>query len=304
MTSDGGFPTFIIIGAAKAGTTSLFRYLGQHPDVFVSPVKEPRFFALEGHPLDFKGPGDEQRLRTTTRTTLEAYRELFAGRRDERVAGEGSVLYLQHPRAAPAIARAIPDVKIVAILRDPVERAHSGFLYHVRDEREPLPTFEEALRAEPERIAQGWYHGWAYRDQGFYHRHLQRYLEHVDRERIHVCLHEDLDRNPHGVLAGVFRFLEVDDTFRADVSIRWNPSGRPRSRRAQRLLTGRNPVKEAVKRVIPERWGQRVIDRVMTVNLERPPVAPETRAELVAGYADDVHRLEELIGRDLTHWQR
>lgn len=155
MPSRRGLPTFLVIGAAKAGTTSLYHYLGQHPQVFMSPVKEPGFFALEGHPLDFRGPGDEW-LRQATTTTLEAYQKLFEGVRDEPAVGEASVLYLHHHAAPEAIARYVPDVKLVAVLRDPVERAYSAFLYQTRNGREPLADFEEALRAEPRRIADGW----------------------------------------------------------------------------------------------------------------------------------------------------
>ncbi len=298
-----GFPNFIVIGAAKAGTTSLYHYLDQHPQVFMSPIKEPRFFALEGHALDFGGPGDEV-LRERTTTTLEAYQKLFAGVRDERAVGEASVLYLHHPAAAAAIARAIPDVRLIAVLRNPVDRAYSGFMARTRDGYEPLSSFEEALDAEPRRIAEGWYYGWQYRGQGFYHRNLARYYERFDPSQIRVYLYEDLDQEPERMLTDIFRFLDVDDGFRPDVSTRWNPSGRPRSVRVQRFLTHPHPLKEAVKQLIPERWGHRLVEFLQPANLERPPIRAETRARLIEGYSEDIHRLEGLIGRDLSHWLR
>jgi hypothetical protein len=301
VNSSGRFPNFFVIGVAKAGTTSLYHYLGQHPEIFMSPVKEPRYFALAGHSLDFHGPGDE-RMREKTTTTLDAYLKLFAGVRDELAVGEASVIYIHHPAAAESIARNVPEAKIIAVLRDPIDRAQSAFLYHLRDGYEPLAEFDDALAAEPERIAAGWYYGWHYRDQGFYHRNLARYFERFDPSRIRVYLHEDLDGNPHGVLSDIFGFLGVDEGFRPDVSTRHNPSGRPRSHRAQRLLTRRHPLKEAVKSVIPEQWGHRLIAAVQPANLMRPPVKAETRARLVEGYADDIRQLESLIGRDLSHW--
>lgn len=303
MSAEGRFPNFLIIGAAKAGTTSLYHYLGQHPEIFMSPVKEPRYFALAGHPLDFRGPGDE-RLREKTTTTLDAYLQLFAGVRDEPAVGEASVLYIHHPTAADAIASHVPEARIIAVLRNPVDRAHSAFLYHLRDGYEPLAEFDDALAAEPERIAAGWYYGWHYRSQGFYHRNLARYYDRFDPTRVRVYLHEDLDRDPHGVLSDIFGFLDVDEGFRPDVSTRHNPSGRPRSHRAQRLLTRRHPLKEAVKSVIPEQWGHKLIAAVQPVNLVRPPVRAETRARLVEGYAEDIRQLERLIGRDLSRWLR
>lgn len=303
MTGEGGLPTFVLIGAAKAGTTSLYHYLGEHPEIYMSPVKEPRFFALEGHALDFRGPSDD-RLHGRTTTTLSAYRALFAGVRHERAVGEASVIYLAHPRAAGALARTVRDAKLVAVLRDPAERAYSSFLYHTRDGFEPAATFEEALRDEPERLAAGWYPGWAYRGQGFYFRHLSRFLEVFPREQLRVYTYEELDRRPLELLRDLFGFLDVDTAFVPDVSIRWNPSGRPRSPRMQRLLTRPHPLKEAVKRIVPERIGHRAIERVQRRNLVRPELAPETRADLVAGYADDIRRLEELIDRDLSAWLR
>jgi hypothetical protein len=267
----------------------------------MSPVKEPRFFALEGHPLDFRGPGDE-RIRPGTTTTLEAYRKLFEGVGAERAVGEASVIYLHHELAPEAIARYIPDVKIVAVLRDPVDRAYSAFLHLARDGYEPLAEFEDALRAEPRRITDGWYFGWHYRDHGFYHRDLARYFERFGPNRIRVYLHEELDQDPYGVLADLFRFLGVDEGFRPDVRTRHNLSGYARSARLQRLLTRRHPLKEAAKSLIPERWGHRVISWLQPANLVRPPLRPETRSRLVEGYREDIRRLEGLIGRDLSPW--
>lgn len=303
MPARNGLPNFLVIGAAKSGTTSLYRYLGQHPQIFTSAVKEPRFFALEGHPLDFRGPGDEQ-FRLGTRTTLEAYRELFEEVDGELAVGEASVLYLHHPGAPEAIARHIPDVKLIAVLRNPVDRAYSGFLFNVRDGYEPLTDFEEALRAEPRRIADGWFYSWHYRDQGFYHRNLLRYFERFDSSQVRVYLHEQLERDPHGMLADIFRFLGVDDGFRPDVRTRHNASGRPRSPGLQRVFTRAHPVKEAAKSVIPEDWGHRLIARLQTGNLARPPLPSATRAGLLEGYRDDIRLLAGLIGRDLSHWLR
>lgn len=300
-SSDGGLPTFLVIGAGKAGTTSMYRYLEQHPEIFMSPVKEPKFFALEGHPLDFKGPGDE-RFRIDTTTTLESYRRLFRGRRDERVAGEGSVVYLHHPRAAGAIAQHIPDVKLIALLRQPADRAYSAFLHRTRDGVEPFSEFEDALEDEPRRIREGYYFTWHDRDQGFYHRNLLRYFERFDRSQIRVYLYDEFDREPLKVLADVFGFLGVDSGFVPDVRVRHNISGRAKHLGLQRFLTGRHPLKRAMKAVVPEQWGHRLVSMVQPANLERKPLRPELRAELTAGYREDVGKLEALLGRDLSQW--
>jgi hypothetical protein len=223
---------------------------------------------------------------------------------DERAVGEASVVYLPHPGASEAIARRIPEVKLIAVLRNPADRAYSAFLFGLLHGLEPLHDFDEALRAEPQRIADDWFYAWRYRDLGFYHRHLMRYFDRFDPSRIRVYLYEDLQRDPLRMLTDIFRFLGVDDGFRPQVVIRHNQSGRPRSVRLQRLLTRPHPVKEAAKSVIPEEWGHRLIARLSHRNLQRPPLRPESRARLIEGYYEDIRRLEGLIGRDLSHWLR
>jgi hypothetical protein len=300
MPAENGLPNFLIIGAAKAGTTSLFRYLRQHPEIFMSPVKEPMFFVHDGDPVRFRGR-DQHR---DGPITLEAYRELFREVRDEPMVGEASALYLDYPKAPEAIARRIPAVRLIAVLRNPADRAYSSFLFNRRDGREPLADFEAALRAEPQRIADNWSYNFRYRQRGFYHLSLQRYFDRFDPGQIRVYLYEDFVRDPHKMLGDIFRFLEVDAGFRPGLAARHNRSGVPRSARLYRLLAGRHPVKEAAKSVIPEEWGHWVIARLQTPNLRRPRLRHETRADLIDGYREDIVRLQDLIGRDLSHWLR
>lgn len=297
-----GLPNFFVVGVAKSGSTSFYHYLVQHPDVFMSTPKEPRTFAYLADPRHFTGPGDE-RVWDRSIKTLDEYRELFAEAQGARAVGEASVTYLPHRPTAEAIAQHVPDARIIALLRNPVERAHSAFLYHRRDAYEPSPTFEESLAEEQGRIAAGWHYRWHYRDQGFYHRNLTAYYEHFDADQIRVYFTEDLARDPHAVLADAFRFLGIDDEFRPDVRRRHNRSGIPRSRAAQRMLAQPHPVKEAIKKVVPEEWGHRMIERLLPANLERPEIRPETRAEMMGAYADDIAQLEQRIGRDLSHWR-
>ena len=302
MADPSGLPNFLVIGAAKSGTTSLYHYLRQHPQIFMSPVKEPRFFALEGDSLDWHGPGD-QRFATNSITTLHAYRELFEQVNGESAVGEASVLYLEHPEAPDRIARRIPHARLIAVLRNPADKAYSSYLFNCRQGYEQL-EFEDALRAEPERIADGWYWSWRYRTRGFYDRSLRPYFERFDRSQIRVHLYEDFTRDPRGLLADLFGFLGVDYGFQPNMKVRHNVSGRPKRPRLQRLLTRPHPVKEAAKSVISEDWGHRVIARLQRPNLVRPPLRPETRVDLIDSYREDIGRLEELIGRDLSHWLR
>ncbi|MEJ7640094.1 MAG: sulfotransferase [Singulisphaera sp.] len=206
-------PNFIILGAAKAGTTALYHYLGQHPQVCMSRTKETNFLALMDDPLDFRGPGDRDYIARFSVTTLDGYREQFRGCEAKPAIGEASPLYLYSPKAPRLIGEFVPDAKLIAILRNPVDRAYSAFLHLVRDGRETVLDFGEALRREDERVRDGWEHIWHYRRMGCYFAQLDRYRQIFDPARITVCLHHDFKTKPIVVLRDLFRFLGVDESF-------------------------------------------------------------------------------------------
>ena len=298
-------PNFLIIGAAKSGTTALYRYLRQHPQIFFSPVKEPKFFAYDGAPPDYRGPiGDDQRPREIV-TELSDYEALFAGATDQTAIGEASTLYLYHPRAPERIRQHLPGAKLIAVLRHPADRAWSDFLSHTvigGDGREPLTDFAEALRAEPERIRQNWWPLCHYQARGFYHSQLRRYYDRFPRDQIRVYLYEDFQADPAGLCRTIFRFLGVDDSVRLEVSLRHNMSGLPRHRGLHKLLTQPHPLKRLLKPLVPDGLRERLVTRLRNRNLVRPPLSPDVRRQLLHEYRPDILRLQELIGRDLSHW--
>ena len=151
-TKNYRMPNFIVIGASKAGTTSLYEYLKQHPQIYMSPMKELRFFAIEGEKVDFCGPWDRIEIERYSIKTLEDYKNQFQGVTDEIAIGEASPWYLYSEKAPKSIKSYIPDAKLIAILRDPVDRAYSHFSMHVMNGREPLADFTQALQEEEERI--------------------------------------------------------------------------------------------------------------------------------------------------------
>jgi len=126
-------PNFLIIGAAKSGTTSLYHALKQHPKIFMSPVKEPNFFALEGGELNYPQGTVDPRYLAQCITTKEEYNQQFEGVSNEIAVGEASPIYLYHPQAPVRIKNCLPNVKIIVILRNPIERAYSNFLHHIRE---------------------------------------------------------------------------------------------------------------------------------------------------------------------------
>ena len=292
-------PNFLIIGAAKAGTTSLYSYLDQHPQIYMSAEKEPRFFALAGETPCFKGP--TQNINRFSVTSLEAYHQLFAGVTDERAVGEASTLYLHSPKATENIRHYIPDAKLIVGLRDPAERAFSSYVHLVRDGFEPL-SFEAGLRAEQGRIEDNWQPLWFYQQRSFYYRYLKRYFDIFGADNIKVYLYDDLAANSMAVAQDIYQFLGVDATFAPDLT-RENVSGVPKNSQVQRWLTQDNPVKRIIKPLLPKRLRRNLVDSVRQNNLGKKPVLqPVVRQQLVDLYREDILQLQDLIKRDLTGW--
>jgi Sulfotransferase family len=288
-------PTFLVIGAARAGTTSLYAQFARHPGVYMSPVKEPNFFAVAGERPSYRGPG-EDRLQWITE--LAAYAELFRDAAPEAARGEASVLYLYSPKAAERIQHYVPSAKLIAILRDPVARAFSAFSYLKGRGSEPL-DFQEALAAEEHRIEAGWSHIWHYRRMGLYGEQLTRYYERFPAEQIRTVLYDDFEADPVGEMRQLFEFVEVDSSFEPDPGIRYNISGESRSSALALLLRENRLTDRAmplIKRFDP------LVTRIKRRALVRPPIPPSAARELSDYYRDDVERLGGLLGRDVSSW--
>ena len=294
-------PNFLLIGAAKAGTTSLYSYLEQHPQIYMCPEKEPRFFALEGELLDFSGPA--QGINEGSVTSREAYSQLFRGVTNQTVIGEASTLYLSSPKAPQRIKHYIPDAKLIAVLRDPAERAFSSYLHLVRDGYETL-SFAEGLKAEANRIKEKWQPLWYYQQRGFYYEQLERYYQLFKPDQIRVYLYEDLAADSTAVAQDIARWLGVEPDFTPELT-RENVSGVPKSRWLQNLFTKDNPLKSILKPLFPQQLRRGIAENVIKQNLgAKPSLAPEVRQELIDIYREDILKLQELLNRDLASWLR
>lgn len=293
-------PNFLVIGAAKSGTTALHRYLKQHPAIYMSHPKELRFFPFEDQPQNFCGPRDKVDVETAIKT-IEDYRACFAAGADYPARGESSPIYLYYKRAAERIRHHIPDVKLIAILRQPADRAYSQYLMKVRDGIEPL-SFRAALAAEQQRISDGWSHHWHYRQRGFYAAQLKPYFELFKREQLRIYLYEDFLTAPNAFVQDIFRFLNVDDSFVLDMSVRHNESKLPRSRALQVFLTEPRRAKNLFKPFLPAGWSRRIGDHLRRQNLIKPPFPAKLRRQLTEVYREDIIELQDMLQRDLSHW--
>jgi len=297
-------PNFLVIGAAKAGTSALYHYLRQHPEIYMTARKETHFFGYEGIDSHTNGPGDSV---VNAISNLEDYQALFDGVTHEVAIGEASPTYLYLPRASGRIKYYLPDVKLIALLRHPADRAYSAYMHLVRDGREPIKDFAKAIAEEEKRIRDNWGPLWHYTKGGFYYEQLARYYDLFDCSQIRVYLYDEFNRQPETLLTDVYHFLGVqDDGWLPDLAVRPNVSGVPRSRRFQRLLyrvlVEPNPLKSISQKIIPFRVRWRTTTAVRQWNLIRPALSPDLRRELTALYLDDIVKLQELIKRDLSQW--
>ncbi len=292
-------PNFLIIGAAKAGTSSLHYYLRQHPQIFMPFLKEPMFFALENEELNFRNP--DQGINKYSITKLEDYQSLFEGVTDEIAIGEASPIYLYSKKAAERIKHYIPEAKLIVVLRNPVDRAFSCYTHLLREGYEKLP-FLEALSEENNRIKDNWAHLWHYKTAGYYYQQLKPYVDNFRTEQLRVFLYDDFVNNPQGFLREVFNFLCVDENFKPDMT-RMNVSGLPKSRILHDFFAKKNIVRSGIQALFPGNFRTHLAGKIKSWNLgAKPGISFEDRKVLLEDFSEDVQRLQVLIDKDLSSW--
>lgn len=298
-------PNYIIIGAAKSGTTSISAYCSQHPEVFVSPMKEARFLAYDGELAKYRGYGRNgeklmSRYDDSLPRSLEEYLELFKDATENQKTGEASPAYLYVKDAPVNISNRCPNAKLIAVLRNPVERAFSSYLHLRRDDAEDL-SFEDALAAESDRIKENSGLLWRYLDLGYYGEQIERYHDTFGASQLKVILYEDLAKDPMGQMAQIFDFIGVDSGFTPDVGERLNVSGIPRSQTFYRGLSSGSLLNRASK-FIPSGLRKHLKRKVQKALLEKPTLDPKLRQHLIEAFRKDIVKLDKLIGRDLSKW--
>ena len=292
-------PNFIIIGAMKAATTSLYTYIKQHPHIFMTKVKEPMFFNNFNQNTDFKVLGNKSKKVNS----LSEYFSMFSSVENESAIGEASPAYIYNENAPHLIKEHLPDVKIIAILRQPTDRAYSNFLHTKRADRENVNSFEQAIKIEKERISDNWSPLYHYIQKGFYSVQLKRYYNLFPKENIKVYLFEDVVKNPKETLKDIFKFLNVDENIEIDVSKKSNVSGTPKG------ILGFILKKMRYYNLMPK---FAISDYLPTfiINLLFKSVYKDTekldsvlRKELTDKYyREEILKLEKLIDRDLSNW--
>jgi len=291
---------FLIIGAQKAGTTSLYEYLDQHPDIFMSKPKEPHFFA------------DDNKYSKG----LEYYSKFFAECKEEIMIGDASTSYSTYLNCKKIIQRIYkfnPKIKLIYILRNPISRAYSSYWWNIRMQAEPL-SFEEALKQEENRIHKDnaeEFDRWSYKKRGLYSYIIKQYLKYFPKENLKVILLEDLKTSAIKTCNDIFEFLSVkkfDVTSLDDDQI--NKAALPTNKFVQRFLSKPGIILNFTSYFLKYTIGQQnkkklhdFINKKTLKTLEYLPMKESTFEYLVKYFENDIKKMENFLNRDLSQWQ-
>ncbi|CAN5528260.1 sulfotransferase [soil metagenome] len=294
-------PDFLVVGAARSGTTTLHSYLRQHPEIFLPKVKEPCFFVFEGEGEKYvKG-----KFAFATRH-FEEYKLLFNRAEEHQKTGEMSTPYLyKFEKTIATVKKYFPDfaeTKIVILLRNPVERAFSQYKWRVRDGRELL-SFEDAIDAEANRMKENYSFDYFYVDRGYYFKQVKSYIENF--KNVKVILFEDFNESPEKELQAICNFIGVDDGFKFIRQKKENASSVPKSKILGRMVTSESSVKFRLWYAIPDAVRKKIRELFSEMNTKkgvRLELESAIREKLTQGYRDDILALEKLINRDLSAW--
>ena len=285
-------PNFFMVGAAKAGTTSLHAYLSRHPQVFMSAVKEPHYFA------DFEVSPELDNFLPVIRSRRE-YHDLFSNSDGYIAVGEASPSYLCDPRAAERIKSAIPRAQIIISLRNPVERAYSHYLMAFNRGTETLP-FEQALDFDLQRRESGWGKSAQYTELGLYANQVRSFLSEFGRDQVLIILFEELVRDTKGTMEQVARFLGIDPFAYPESTFTeiHNPFRASRGRITRAVLRMR-PIRVLGRKWIPQKLRTIIRNDLLFEAQPKPRLSPDTKRRLAVRFEKDLQQLEQLLERDL-----
>lgn len=295
-------PDFFVAGAPKAGTTALHAALAKHPSLYMSTVKEPKFFLTDGPPPARGGPGDGQTYREHV-WRREDYEALFDPAPPGTLRGESTPFYLYRQDAQDRIRALIPQAKLIVILRDPVERAHSNWTHLWSAGLDPIGDFVQACGEEDRRITAGWADFWHYTAIGRYGEQLERLYSVFPRDQVIVFRYRSLLENPAQVLDQICGFLGVQPALLTEVP-RENVTAHPRLSLRHHVVSRALRVATATSPAVP---GAAVVANSLQRVLQRdsPPRQPltwEQRRALIPRFEADIRLLEVITGEDFSGW--
>jgi hypothetical protein len=297
-------PDFFIAGAPKAGTTALHVAFAQHPALCMSAVKEPKFFLTDGPPPGQGGPGDAKTYREHIWRRAD-YEALFSSAPAVALRGESTPFYLYNRDAQRRIRAQLPDAKLIVVLRNPVERAHSNWTHLWSAGLEPIGDVVQACAEEDRRIAAGWADFWHYTALGRYGEQLEHLYELFPREQVLVFRYRALIDDPARALDRVCAFLCVPQGVLTEIP-RENVTAHPDPTLRHRAVALALRAGSAVTAALPGHAGSGVIDHLERfLQQDAAPRKPLTWAErqaLIPSFETDIKLLESVTGEDFSDW--
>ena len=280
---------FFIAGMPRSGTTSLYTYLKQHSEIFLSLYKEPHFFSSDLTQSSYNIQD------------IDLYDSLFQGAGDKKIRGEGSVWYLTSQVAAKAIKDYNPQARIIIMLRNPVDMIYSLHSLYLRTGNEDIVDFSTAIQAIPRRkqgdsIPSGAYfpEGLIYTEVGLYYDKIKGFLDVFGAGSIHFVIFDKFSQDTATCYSEILEFLGVDSSFKAQFD----------SRKASSLVRGKVIEQIRCAHPVVKEMLSRKTGKDSHMGPKRPPLSQEIRVELNAHFSGDLEKTSRLIGRDLTHWSK
>ena len=291
-------PNFMIIGVARCGTTSLFHYLKQHPNVDFSNIKEPKYFSSQFLEFPHNGPGDNTVDKKIVKNKTD-YDHLFSGKNVKALGEASSDYFYYHKHTAQKIKDELGDIKIIISIRNPIERSFSAFSNLLRDQRENL-TFEAAIEEEENRIANNWDWMWAYKNGSLYAEGIKTFMEVFTN--VKVILFEDISNHPEETVMDTFKFLEVEPFQDINVNTKYSHSGAPKNKISALLSDRKNPVIYFFRNLAIKMIPRSILEQVASKMFNKGEIPHETKTKLKEYFKEDILKTEKLLNRSLQNW--
>jgi len=304
-------PNFILAGALKSGTTSLYHYLNEHPQIYMARIKEPRFFISSA--LLKKEKLNNKFLRPYALVpvnNLEDYKSLYSNVKNEIAVGEASPQYLfTYETTIPLIKKHLGDLKIIIILRNPINRAYSAYKHnrrytpHTKHLNEKL-SFIDALKIEDARIkTRNFSMMYYYKTMGLYYNQVKSYKDNFSQ--VLVFNFEDLVNDPLSLIKKIYTFLEVDNNFMPNVEVKYNIARSKNSNFIHKaFLNFNNKTRMKIVQKIGKIVGNHNLGKIVNFLIKKDKSKPDEYCKifLINEFREDILKLENLINEDLQDW--
>ena len=309
-------PTFIVVGANKGGTTSIYHYLKQHKQVYLSPVKEPHFFSKDIDVNLFKREFAQNKLQDIDKYVngemkeefhaafirdVEQYKKLFSKVQDQKAVGELSTSYLFSEVAAKEIKALIPDCKIIICLRNPFERAYSHYRMNLWTGNSNEFDFYKALVEDYDHKPKVWGNAHLYTEIGLYYQQVKRYLDLFGKDNVKIIFTEDMKKNAAQVVKELYEFIGVDSSFVPDTSTRYNEVFTPKYKNITWFLN-KSGIRPLMKRLSPQVLKNIFVKVFYKGKGDKGEIPANAKQFMLEKFSEDISKLSVLLNKDLSNW--